>query len=449
MKKLLTAILLLSSYLIVNAQTWSALGPGTDGPIISLGIYNNNLCAGKEFVPPGYPAYSLDSWNGSTWSTIGNGINSETYFNVYALQAYQNSLIVGGDFDTAGSLYVNCIASWNSTSWSSLGNGINVYSINGDGVIKVLDTAGSKLYVGGSFDTAGGTIANNIAMWDGSNWYTLGKGITGNAVNAISEYQGNLYAAGWFDSAGGIVANNIAMWDGSSWSAVGSSANHGQINALCIFNNTLIAGGFFSKIGGVTANNIAAWNGTSWTPLGTGLYGAVYSLTTYNGNLYAGGIIDSAGGIKVQNIATWNGTSWSSVGGGVGRYDDTDAVYAMTVWQGSLYAGGFFGNAGGISANNIAKWTTPVGINEIETGEAEVNVFPNPSNGIFNFQYSGNDEKCRLEVYNILGEEVYEQKITSAQQSTINLSAQAKGLYLYRVISSTGSVIGSGKLVTE
>ena len=90
-------------------------------------------------------------------------------------------------------------------------------------------------------------------------------------------------------------------------------------------------------------NNITA---QSWSPLGAGIgagyYHSVHSFATYNGELYAGGYFFSAGGVPANNIAKWNGTNWSAVGNGTGG-----TVYSLAVYNGELYAG---------TANNIIRW---------------------------------------------------------------------------------------------
>ena len=71
----------------------------------------------------------------------------------------------------------------------------------------------------------------------------------------------------------------------------------------------------------------------------------------YNGEIYVGGIFSNAGGVPANNIAKWNGTSWSAVGTGT-----NDAVNDFAIFNGELYVVGGFTTAGGISANRIAKW---------------------------------------------------------------------------------------------
>ena len=69
---------------------------------------------------------------------------------------------------------------------------------------------------------AGNKSVNNIARWDGSNWYPVGTGITGHDadVECMIIYKGDLYVGGFIDSAGGKEAmKNIAKWNGKEWGA--------------------------------------------------------------------------------------------------------------------------------------------------------------------------------------------------------------------------------------
>ena len=78
-------------------------------------------------------------------------------------------------------------------------------------------------------------------------WSTLGAGIGAgyyHSVHAFATYNGELYAGGYFTSAGGTPANNIAKWNGTNWSSVGTGIN-GYVYSLCVFNGELYAGGSF------------------------------------------------------------------------------------------------------------------------------------------------------------------------------------------------------------
>ena len=58
----------------------------------------------------------------------------------------------------------------------------------------------------------------------------------------------------------------------------------------------------------MTANHIARWDGTAWHPLGSGMNGFVDALAFGpDGSLYAGGKFTTAGGVTANGIARWDG----------------------------------------------------------------------------------------------------------------------------------------------
>ena len=62
-------------------------------------------------------------------------------------------------------------------------------------------------------------------------WEPLGSG-TDDYVHALAVGpDGVVYAGGEFTEAGGQAANYIAMWDGSEWSSLGDRVN-GQVRAI-------------------------------------------------------------------------------------------------------------------------------------------------------------------------------------------------------------------------
>jgi hypothetical protein len=68
--------------------------------------------------------------------------------------------------------------------------------------------------------------------------------------------------------------------------------------------------------------------------------------------LYAGGDFVTAGGLNANNIARWNGSAWAALGSGVNSTVNALAVDNQNV----LYAGGAFVTAGGAAVNRIARW---------------------------------------------------------------------------------------------
>ncbi|HYF66166.1 MAG TPA: hypothetical protein VD886_25280, partial [Herpetosiphonaceae bacterium] len=85
----------------------------------------------------------------------------------------------------------------------------------------------------------------------------------------------------------------------------------------------------------------------------SGMDGTVYAVAAGgNGSVYVGGTFTTAGGVTVNRIARWDGSSWSALGGGMNLF-----VYALAVGSdGSLYASGNFTTADGVTANRVARW---------------------------------------------------------------------------------------------
>ncbi len=89
----------------------------------------------------------------------------------------------------------------------------------------------------------------------------------------------------------------------------------------------------------------------------------------------------------------------------------------------------------------------PLGVAEV-SATPSIKVYPNPSNGIFNVEIGSLTGNPQIAVYTVLGQEVYSSRLTSTQ-TTLNLVAQPKGIYLYRVMNESGSPISTGKIVIE
>src|SRR5439155_4621891 len=124
--------------------------------------------------------------------------------------------------------------------------------------VPALAVSGSDLYAGGAFTTAGGSAANEIAKWNGSSWSELGSGTEGvnlfaSQVYALAVSGSNVYAAGSFKTAGGSGADNVAKWNGSSWTALASGLE-GEVLALAVSGGDVYAGGVFTRVGGSRAD---------------------------------------------------------------------------------------------------------------------------------------------------------------------------------------------------
>ena len=237
------------------------------------------------------------------------------------------ALYAGGGFTTLGGA-ANGIAKRDGSTWTPLGSGMSspVGSSCSVHALTVHDDGGGMaLYAGGFFESAGGLVVNNIAKWDGASWIPLGSGISGPPISSVSALavfdDGSgpaLYAGGTFTTAGGVAANNIARWDGSSWAPLGSGVDgpfsSPKVDALTVFDDgsgpALYVAGYFTTAGGMAASNIAKWDGSSWTPLGSGVNDWVRDLTVFDDgtglpSLCAGGDFLSAIDSGDSYLAKW------------------------------------------------------------------------------------------------------------------------------------------------
>jgi hypothetical protein len=237
-----------------------------------------------------------------------------------------------------------------------------------------------NLYIGGTFASIAGVSANGIVKWDGTNWSSLGAGLSSRLgavwVSALAASENYIYAGGRFEFAGGGPATNIARWDGTNWSAVGNFPPWLGVRALAVSpaDNDLYIGSEQNQQATVPAN-IFKYQNPNWEVLGGGiptvsfLWEPVVALAMDGPKLYVGGEFSFVGNhalgnyVAISNLACWNGTNWSDVGGGVDWRKQgsgvTSIVNAMAVGNGKLYVGGSINRTGGSPTNNarnIVSW---------------------------------------------------------------------------------------------
>lgn len=353
-----------------DGANWSSLGSGFDNMVFSLALdkSSGSLYAGGGFSSSGgVPLNRIAKWDGATWSPLGSGVQewATTAFNSVNTLFWDNasnSLYAGGQFPMVGGVPANGIARWDGSQWYSLGN--EAHTVNAPVRALAWEKGTNRIYVGGSFSVVGWIPARNIARLEGTNWSPLGSGMTGthpqlSSVTALAwdGTNNHLYAGGLFIKAGESPANNIARWDGANWFPLGSGVN-GEVLALAWDSDTnnLYVGGSFAMAGGNQANHIARWDGADWFPLGAGMDGEVLALVWDNvsKNLYAGGNFKTAGEVTANYIAKWDGITWSPLGSGM-----MNGWVMALAWDHSkshLYAGGNFTGVDGNIIRQVAKW---------------------------------------------------------------------------------------------
>jgi len=104
---------------------------------------------------------------------------------------------------------------------------------------------------------------------------------------------------------------------------------------------------------------------------------------------------------------------------------------------------------------NILDTCAPASITPI-TNNGGYTIYPNPSKGIFTIALGhavrqlADQASQTITIYNALGETVYIEPLKQVQGDyEINLSNQPNGVYLYRILNSDATLLGSGKIIVQ
>lgn len=225
-----------------TGSVWTPVGSATPAGldprrfVYVLLPFNGHLYAGGGFVDSGGNSfYGLGRYDGADWTMVTTVPNVNESVN--ALEVFQGSLYVGGQFASlGGAVGSRGLARFDGTSWFGVGGGVtgafpvaypHVFGLGvGD------DGTGPALFVGGKFETAGNvTGTRSIAKWNGSAFSPLDIGIRSNSaagpdfpefgglidtpngeVTSIASIGGLVYVTGTFNRAGPRISHNFAAW---------------------------------------------------------------------------------------------------------------------------------------------------------------------------------------------------------------------------------------------
>lgn len=207
-----------------NGNVWSALGSGIGGTSLAIDDSGNVFACDIEQV---------FRWTDTKWDTLGGvGMNSSIY--AVAIDK-SNNICIGGAFNPDPGFW-NCVdivkdrtsTSLCSVAWGAIASPPGVSTMGFDSY--------GNLYAGGYFFNACGVAASCIARWDGRAWSALGSGvaiggngsgITQTRIDAIvADNSGKLYVGGSFQYAGGKADSNIGICNIKGTSADNSTAGN-------------------------------------------------------------------------------------------------------------------------------------------------------------------------------------------------------------------------------
>ncbi len=281
-----------------------------------LGTGPRLYAAGTFSTIGGVPASRMATWDGSAWSALANGgANATVEALLHDPAADAHGLYTGGAFTNVGGVAAIGVARFDGASWTQVGAGLAGVSA----LAFFDDGAGPRLHAAGAF-------AGRIARFDGLAWSIVPQAPSGGAsqVRAMQAFDDGvtrrLFIGGSFQSVGGTTTYNIASFDGTSWTTYGVGASGylgSSVDAFRVFDDglgagaKLFAGGYFAQIDGTVGFSVLAYDGSAWQSAAPG--GGVDSVVTALDVLpdAEGSSLHAFGSFRSSNL----GRAW-----GVARY---------------------------------------------------------------------------------------------------------------------------------
>ncbi|HTB30619.1 MAG TPA: choice-of-anchor tandem repeat GloVer-containing protein [Bacteroidia bacterium] len=404
-------------------------GSNKSGVIFSINMngsgYNNlhNFLDTTGDAPCGSLTLYRNKFYGMT--LLGGAYNHGTIFSIdingSGYKVLNDSII----YEPAGSL----IFSGNELYGMSIVGGLgNIFSIDTDGTrAKTLfnfsiPTGGEPL---GSLILSNGKLFGMTPNWGGV--FTTCGSIFSTDTNG-STFK-DLFI---FDGITGDGANGDLTLSGSKLYGLTSNGGSTYVNQSsagygCVFSIDSNGNGY-KDLFNFNDTNGGDPNG-SLVLLGNKLYGL-----TQVGGVYGDGrifSIDTNGG-GFKDLFDFNGAN--------GRWPEGTLTLSGGVFYGMTTLGGI-DNDGVI----FSFKDTSTGISKIPQVSSSINLYPNPSKGIFTVESVA--QISSIEIENVLGQKIYFSKINS-EKAEINLSNQSKGIYFTKIIFEDES-ISVGKLIIK
>lgn len=339
----------------INASVmWDPDGSGPRTPLLVVGGTFANI---SNIRTSGIAAYDPST---GLWTAFGAGVNGS----VSALAvAPDNTLLVGGSFVSAGGVQAFDLARWNGSAWSSL----NFNSAAGVRAICVLPN--NSIAVGGLI---GSYVGRSLQIFDGAAWRQLGDVFENSSSDGVYSLASIRRPSGaWRLLVGGQfrltnqTISNIATFDGIGWSSFGQIPS-GVATVLSVPTGTNSQEIF----AGLRNGSVTRWTGSGWQQMGgffsddpnAGSINALAAVPDVSGgfSLYTTGKFSRYNGNPLSSIARWTGLDWVSVAGGLGPSPSSAGPSGATLCPVPLrsgvgiFVGGFFSSAGNTGAENAA-----------------------------------------------------------------------------------------------
>jgi hypothetical protein len=240
-----------------NGVTWSSPGGLLSNVFVSeILTISNLLCvSGSLTDAAGHNFGPVAVWDGTHWNNVPWSIDSEED----RLATDKTNLYIAKSIFTNDD-YIVQVGRWDGTNLTLVGG--SFASMRAD----TLAACGTTLYLAGTLTAS--NYAPTLYQWKGTYWQSMGTPFAPSGyIATILPLRGNLYVAGNFASLNGTIANNIAKWNGCTWLNLGAgigygpgSANIPSIWGMISLGRRIFVGGQFTSANVIDSGNFAVWN---------------------------------------------------------------------------------------------------------------------------------------------------------------------------------------------
>lgn len=428
---------------------------GKDSVLFSFNGTNGNNPIGNFFLASNNLLYSTTAYGGAY--NLGTMYSYNCKTNQEKVEISFNG-INGAETDGCNDLIIANNSLIYGTTWSGgTHNSGVVYSYNintsKDSVLFSFDTtiSGCHPFRGLFLDTLSGLLYGRT-KYGGKKW----SGVLF-SFNPLTNRDSTLYDFDTDTAKGVNPVSNFIKYNGLLY---GITYAYGSGGAGTIFTYNIVTNsvnsvfGFNNTDGGYSdGDNMVLINGI------------MYGLTAGGGNSSDGAFF-SFDPVKDSErvLVNFNGLNGVDPEGRVIQDPDNGLLYGVTMYGGSSGEGVLFSydintstykkllDFNGTNGAYPACGFTLIKDSLIETNvnviksSGIIKAYPNPNNGSFTLTVSNLDKPALVEVYNMMGEELYKGTLNSST-TLINIGEHSGGVYLYRVIANNGQFIGEGKIM--
>ncbi|HXB10923.1 MAG TPA: T9SS type A sorting domain-containing protein [Bacteroidia bacterium] len=442
-------------------------GPFQFGSVsLSTGSGEGLLLA--KYTPAGNPVWGDDdvSIHGSA---TGMGVATDVMGHVYVTGNFADTITIGTytlkTFRSSSNVFIAKYDTAGHAIWAKQAVGPSQKSI-GKAYSVAADLFGNTYITGYFIDTisfGSNTLISNL----GNSVYLVKYSAAGNVLwakqsklssvtntygySVTTDPSGSVYITGAFTDSVNFDGKKLFSLYGSffltkydsngnvSWALQSSSGlPHGEQGTSVVSN-----GGYDVFLAGVCGDSLRC-KGLLFEGNLSGESSSFLIKFDTAGNPICGNLVDGLGNCFGSD--PFAPASVAADGGGF--------VYlASTFYNGNVYWGSdtsFIRS--GFDDIGLGRWKNCIGagIDEATHQAPNTVLYPNPNSGQFTLEVKSEELRTKniVEVYNMLGEKIYTTKL-NATTTELDLSNNASGIYLYRVLTETGTLVSDGKFVIQ